>query len=40
MRQTGTTRPRRPDMTLKEAAIVLAVTTALSVAIGLIPSFR
>jgi hypothetical protein len=46
MRQTRTdpkpaTRlvPRRPDMTLKEALIVLGVTTALSIAIGLLPHF-
>ena len=47
MRQNGTEhtakagrRPGRPDMTLKEAAIVLAVTTVLSIAIGLLPHFN
>jgi len=51
MRQTGTRRKasapgtaqakvRKPDLTLKEAAIVLAVTGAISVAIGLLPHFR
>ena len=51
MRQTGThqdpraqatpqAKVRKPDITLKEAAIVLAVTGAVSVAIGLLPHFR
>jgi hypothetical protein len=47
MRQTGTqakvqaeAKPRKPDMTLKDAAIVLGLTALLSVAIGLIPHFR
>lgn len=47
MRQNGTEphakaarRAARPDMTLKEAAIVLAVTTVLSIAIGLLPHFN
>lgn len=41
MRQTGTgPKPKRPDMTLKEAAIVLAVTTVLSIALGLLPHFN
>lgn len=46
MRQTGTqptssanTKAKRPDMTFRQALIVLGVTTAVSIAIGLLPHF-